>query len=82
MISSTAFVVWFYVAPIVAILFLRRPLVVGCFVSAPWFWCAWAVAEGNDPFGSLLLFLIGAALLWPGLDIHWFREDPSWSPSR
>jgi hypothetical protein len=75
-------VVWFYVAPIVAIFFLRSSLLVACFVSAPWFWCAWTAAECNAPFASLEMFLVGAGLLWPGLDIHWFREDPSWSPSR
>jgi hypothetical protein len=69
--------VWIYVGPIVALVFIRRPLVVGCFVSAPWFWCAWAAAECNDPLASLELFLVGAALLFVGLDIQWFRADPS-----
>ena len=82
MISSVAFAVWFYAAPIAAMLFLHSALLAACFASAPWFWCAWTAAEWNDPFGSLVLFVVGAVLLWMGLDIQGFREDPKWKTAR
>ena len=63
--------VWLLATVAVVILLVNRPMLVGIVVSIPWFWAAWTAAECGSPFGSFLLFLDGAALLWMGVDLSW-----------
>ena len=68
-------ILWVLGCVVAAILLANRPLTLGIVVCFPWFWLAWMAAEQGAPFGSLMLFVDGAALLWLCVYLHWRNYD-------